>query len=448
MRLLACRDGWPQGLEHPGKIHFEEAVGVPVSYNFTGPLHKRRIGLDNLRASARPTSWTGNDMQFQRKIATVTVLSPLLAVYAFLPVLSAKGQGILATSPVNAGQNVPSNDTQDDVELERGVRLTRDGRFAEAIPHLLAAQGKVANEFAAEFNLALCYVATGQNQAALPVLNNVLNTGHATAGVYNLLAQALLGMSRQEEAYEAFQRSVELDPKNEKLYLFLADSSMGDHLYDFSQKVVAVGLQHLPKSARLHYERGILLSFQDQPDEARLELKLATELGPGTTISYLADAQEGLLDANLPGAIRAARNGLRKEPENYVLLTILGQALIREGVSPGQPEFDEAHVALEKAVATRPDYPVSQLALGQLNLMEDHLKEAITHLENSRRLAPDNPSVYSQLAAAYRREGRRQDAEKMLTVLAGMNREQAARYKLDPPDQKGSYLGTRKQQSQ
>jgi predicted Zn-dependent protease len=252
-------------------------------------------------------------------------------------------------------------------------------------------------------------------------------------------------VSRQEEAFEAFQRSAGLDPKNEKLYLFLADSSMDYHSYDFGLKVVAVGLQHLPKSARLHYERGLLLSFVDRPDEARLDLKLASELAPGTTISFLAEAQAGLLDANMSAAIRAARNGLRKEPENYVLLTILGQALIREGVSPGQPEFDEAQTALEKAAAERPDYAVSQLVLGQLYLMGNRLVEAITHLEKARRLAPDNPSVYSQLAAAYRRGGNLQDAEKMLAVLAGLNREQAAKYKLDPPDHKGSYIGSRNQ---
>ncbi|MGB8473771.1 MAG: tetratricopeptide repeat protein [Candidatus Acidiferrum sp.] len=323
--------------------------------------------------------------------------------------------------------------------------LTRNGRFAEAIPHLLAAQGKAANEFAVEFNLGLCYVATGQNQAALPILNVLLSAGHGTASVYNLQAQALLGESRQQEAFEAFQRSAGLEPKNEKLYLFLMDSSMDYHSYDFGLKVVALGLQHLPKSARLHYERGILLSFVDQPDEARAELKLASELAPDTTISFLAEAQAGLLDANMPAAILAARNGLRKEPGHYILLTILGQALIRDGVSPGQAEFDEAQSALEKSVAARPNYAVSQLALGQLYLMGSHVNEAIMHLEIARRLEPDNPSVYSQLAAAYRRRGDLQDAEKMLVVLAGLNREQAAKYKLDPPDHKGSYIGSRKQ---
>ncbi|HXJ04916.1 MAG TPA: tetratricopeptide repeat protein [Candidatus Acidoferrum sp.] len=366
-------------------------------------------------------------------------------LYVFLPILFAKARTDFQSSPTIARPNVQSNEAQGDTELQSGVALTRQGRFREAIPHLLMAQGRVSNEFAADFNLALCYVATGQNQAAIPVLQSVLSTGHATAGVFNLLAQALVGVSRQEEAFEVFQRSVSLDPKNEKLYLFLADSCMDHQSYGLGLKVIATGLQHLPKSARMHYERGILLSFLDQPDEARLDLKSASELAPGTTIAFLAEAQSGLLDGTMLTAIRAARNGLRKEPENYVLLTILGQALIREGVSPGQPEFDEAQTALEKSAAARPDYSVSQLALGQLYLIGNRLKEAITHLEEARRLAPDNPSVYSQLAAAYRRRGDLDEAEKMLTVLTGLNREQAAKYKLDPPDHKGSYMGTRKQ---
>src|SRR5438105_6468796 len=49
---------------------------------------------------------------------------------------------------------------QAEVELETGITLTRSGRFAEAIPHFLAARGHVSSEYAAEFNLALCYVGT------------------------------------------------------------------------------------------------------------------------------------------------------------------------------------------------------------------------------------------------------------------------------------------------
>src|SRR5690348_144544 len=226
-----------------------------------------------------------------------------------------------------------------EAELRAGIELTGQGRFAEAIPHLLKARGRAGDEFAAEFNLALCYVATGQNEAAIPVLRGLASSGQARAGVYNLLAQALIGASRLEDASAAFGRAVALDPKNEKLYLLVADSCMDHEAYEFGVKVVSTGLEHLPKSARLHYERGILLSFLDQPDEARKDLRAASELAPGSAVGFLAEAQEGLLNADLKQAIRAARGGLRREPDNYVLLTILGQALIREGASPGQPEF-------------------------------------------------------------------------------------------------------------
>ncbi|MHB8500597.1 MAG: tetratricopeptide repeat protein [Candidatus Acidiferrales bacterium] len=385
-------------------------------------------------------------MPGRRGIGTVIVLLLSLGVFVCLSVLTVEGQSVAAASSVPGRQGASSNDVQAEAELQRGVDLTSRGRFQEAIPHLLQArQARIGDEYAADFNLALCYVATGQNEEAILILRSLLNAGHGTAAVYNLQAQALLGVSGPQQALEAFQRSADLDPKNEKLYLFLADSSMDYHTYDFGLRVVGVGLQHLPKSARLHYERGILLSFVDQPDEARVDLKLASELAPGTTISFLAEAQAGLLDANMPAAVRAARNGLQKEPADYVLLTILGKALIREGVSPGQAEFDEAQTALEKAAAAHPDYAVCQLALGELYLIANRLNEAIAELEKARRLAPDNPSVYSLLGAAYRRAGSLQDAEKMFAVLAGLNREQAARYKLDPPDHKGSYIGSRRQ---
>ena len=361
----------------------------------------------------------------------------------FLPISSAQTETPVRI-PATQAHAAQRNDEGAEAELSEGIRLTGQGRFRDAIPHLLAAQGRVSNGFAADFNLALCYVAIGQDQAAIRILDSVLSTGHATASVYNLLAQAQIGASQPEEAFKTFQQAVALDPKNEKLYLFLADSCMDHKSYELGLKFIDLGLRHLPDSARLHYQRGILLSFLDQPDNARQDLKLASKLAPGTAISFLAQAQEGLLNGDMPQAIRAAREGGRKEPGNYILLTILGQALIRQGACPGQPEFSEAQTALEKAVAERPEYSISQLALGQLELMAGHLDQAIEHLMKARQLAPDNPSVYSQLAAAYRQRGDLQEAERMLAVLAGLNRQQAAQYQLDPPDHKGSYIGSRK----
>ena len=82
---------------------------------------------------------------------------------------------------------------QAESELQTGTELTRGGHYAEAIVHLLEAQGRVANEYAAEFNLALCYVGTGQFQKAISILIGLREQGSEGANVENLLAQAYAG---------------------------------------------------------------------------------------------------------------------------------------------------------------------------------------------------------------------------------------------------------------
>src|SRR5438876_35886 len=333
--------------------------------------------------------------------------------------------------PPGTGQN-----PQAESELETGTELTRGGHFAEAIAHLLEAKGRVSNEYAAEFNLALCYVATGQFAKAIRLLSRLREQGRENASVENLLAQAYAGDGQAGEAFEALQRAAAFTPKDEKLYLFVADAFLGHQEDAESLRVIELGLQHLPDSARLHYERGYLLSMLDDFDEAKMEFERAARLAPHSDIGYLATAQENLFGGNLAEVIGVARTATAQGKQDYQLLAILGEALIRVGASPGQVEFAEARDALEKSVAARPNYASSQIALGHVDLLDGRLKAAIEHLETGRRLSPQNLAVYSLLAAAYRKSGQPGQAEAMLGILAKLNQEQAQRIRTAPGDSK------------
>lgn len=372
----------------------------------------------------------------------------LLSVGATLAIVLWPCPRANAQASLQPPQTAPNRATQSEnagaeAELQAGIALTRQGNFREAIPHFLAAQGRVSNEFALDFDLALCYVATNQFKQSIPLLLALRSGGQATADVNNLLAQAYIGNAQPEEAFEAFQRAAALNPKSEKLYLFVADACVDHEYYTLGLDVVNLGLRQLPRSSRLYYERGVLRSFMDQADFAKQDLELASNLAPGTDISYLAAAQKGMLGGNPPEAIQAAREGVERDPKNYILQTILGQALIRSGAGPGQAEFVEAETALERAVAARPNFAAAQLALGQLYLAAHRLDEAIKHLEIARQLAPANTSVYSHLAAAYQRQGDPVEAQKMLAILATLNQGQAAKYKSGSPEHKASYSGSR-----
>jgi predicted Zn-dependent protease len=356
----------------------------------------------------------------------------LLILFAFLSI----AVGWTQTSEIQSPTQQPES------ELERGTALTREGHFANAIPHLLAARNRIHNNYEANFNLALCYVATDQPQLATPILTELRANGHDNAEVNNLLAQAYVGDSQNQKAFKALQQAASLTPMNEKLYMFVADACMSKQAYALGIQVVDLGLKNLPNSARLHFERAMFLSSLDQFDNAKSDFALTRKFAPDSDIAFIATAQEAMFEGNVPEAIHTAREGISKGNNNFILLTLLGDALLRAGITRGQPEFEEARKALEKAVAERPNYPSSQLALGKLYLIDGQVNDAISHLEIARQLAPGNPSVYSNLAAAYRKSGDLKSAKEALAALADLNSSQAQEIRSAPGDRKASYTGT------
>lgn len=376
----------------------------------------------------------------RRAVLTVTILSSLLCRGQFSPQahsLSGTGRQNQPTSestPSRSGETAQAVD-----ELQRGTALTRQGQFKEAIPHLLAARGGAVNAYALEFNLSLCYVGIGEYDKAIPILNELRRRGHESANVDNLLAQAYVGKGQRSEALSALQLAAAISPQDEKLFAFVADACADNQEFELGLEVVELGLRSLPQSARLHYEKAVLLSQLDQFDVAKADFEIARKVGQGSEIGYLAAGQEELLEGNIAEGIRIAREGISKGVQNPALLGILGKALLRSGIMPGQPEFNEAQNALEKSVAVRPNDAGSQIALGQIYLLGGHLDDAIARLEAARRMRPEQPSIYASLAKAYRQKGDSQRAEEAIAKLQSLNQAQAERIRSAPGERKMSY---------
>lgn len=379
-------------------------------------------------------------------------LAGVALTFVPLALLAQAGKDLLFQVPQTAKAQAASDqsptrtDSQAEAELQKGTALTRTGSFAEAIPHLLAARGRVSNDYAASFNLSLCYVATGQPARAIPILTALRGAGRDNADVNNLLAQAYVGDGQNQKALEALQAASRLAPENEKLYLFVADACMAKQEYALGVQVVDLGLDHLPNSAHLHYQRGMFLASLDELDTGKKDFDQAIKLAPQSDIAFVAATQKAMFEGNVSEAVRAAREGIKKGHQHYQLLTLLGEALLRSGIAPGQPEFIEAREALERSVAERPNYAGSQLALGKLDLLENRLDDAIVHLETARQLNPNNASVYSNLAAAYRKRGDLPQAQNMLAVLAKLNQAQAEKIRSAPGERKAGYAGSGKGQ--
>jgi predicted Zn-dependent protease len=329
----------------------------------------------------------------------------------------------IALAPMHASPMQGQTRSDPESELRTGIDLTRQGMLAQAIPHLQAASGHVKDGYVAEFNLALCYVGTGQFETAIGILNSLRANGHDTPAMNNLLAQAYVGEGKPQPAIKALEAAAAQSPTDEKLYALVADACNDYKQYELGLQVVNLGLTKLPQSPRLHYERALFLAQLDRFEEAKPEFERAVSLQPEGDIAYLAMVQEALYEDRIPDAVRLARQGIAAGNRNAVLLSLLGTVLLHAGAVPGQPEFAEARTALETSVSERPNNSSAQIALGNLYLLDNKLDDAVTHLEIGRRLEPRNPEVYSHLANAYQRLGERQKAQEMLAILGQLVRQ-------------------------
>lgn len=388
--------------------------------------------------------WARSDLLCKTlaRVILAASLCLILCPRLFAQRQSIPGSGVSNSQP-DQSASLASDDTesaQAEQEMQRGTVLTRQGRFKDAIPHLLAAQGHITNDYALNFNLALCYVGIGENQKAIAVLED-LRRSHENADVENLLAQAYVGNNQGSKALAAVDRAAAISPKDEKLFAFVADACTQSQAFDLGLKVVDIGLKSLPQSPRLHYLRGTLLADLDQLDEAKADFDLASKTGQRTEIGYLSSAYKNFLEGNMPEAIRIARQSIAQGTENPTLLTILGQALLRSGITPGQPEFTEAQTALEKSISERPNDASSQIALGEIYLLGGRFADAVAHLQTARQMKPNQPAIYANLAKAYRKLGDEQNAQEALSKLEALNEAQAEHIRNAPGERKMSYGG-------
>jgi tetratricopeptide (TPR) repeat protein len=308
-------------------------------------------------------------------------------------------------------------------ELRTGSELTRQGYLQQAIPHLLAAQRAGLAPYAVGVNLGICYLGTGQYQKAAAVLESLHDSGLGSAAVENLLSQTYIATGQPEKSFRAFLRAAALDPKNEKLYDYLADACTDHKDYALGLRIVDHGLTQLPGSARLHYEKALFLAQLGSLGQAKPEFDRAAQLAPGCYIGYLAQVQKALYEGDLSTADKVLHQAIQAGHRDYRTLSLLGTVLLYEGAMPGQPQFAEAQKALEESAHERPNFPSTQIALGRIFLMQGKATLAVAHLEIGRRLEPGNPAVYTSLAQAYEMLGDHSKARAMRLQLGQILKE-------------------------
>jgi len=176
-----------------------------------------------------------------------------------------------------------------------------------------------------------------------------------------------------------------------------------------------------PNSADIHMLLGQALSEQAQYVTAVDEYRKAIALDPKQAQThYLAGL--ALIHAGKPAeAINEFRDALKLQPSDVRSKYHLAFALIQT------QQKDEALRLLEEVIHEDPKYADAYYQLGKLQIEHGDLKPAILSLEAGARLNPQVDYIHYQLALAYRRVQRIEDAGREMKLYQDLKEQRRSR---------------------
>jgi tetratricopeptide (TPR) repeat protein len=280
--------------------------------------------------------------------------------------------------------------------LALGFALFNEGRYAESAELFVALAGQRPGDPSALYGAALSTFNTGRAAEAEPLARRAVESARAAAtnpsegGAHAsspdaralnaraadalvLLAVVLAVRGDDAGALKSAREAVALAPEN-----FDAQFTLGRALYGAGDTAAASGAFRLAVALR--------------PEDARARFFLATSL-----------EQSGDED----GALASYRELATRAPRAAEGHLGLGVLLVKRG----GVEAEEGLKELSRAIEINPDLYEARIALGRALVARGRAAEAIEHLRRAAELAPGNPEPHYQLSLAYRRLGRKSDAD-------------------------------------
>ena len=268
-----------------------------------------------------------------------------------------------------------------------GTDLIKEGRWADASQLFVALAEKLPNDSTILYCAALTTFNSGQSVDAQQfidraVANDLAETkkepknseiSHRAADALVLQAVVLANRKNDNAALESARLAVNLAPDS-----FDAQFALGRALFGMGDTAGAV--------------RAFQTAVSLKPADLRARFFLATALersGDDT------------------GALKAYRELIAKEPRSAEGHLGLGVLLVKLG---GEKQA-EGITELERCVAIEPNNYEARVTLGRVLVSKGRAADAIDHLRVAANLAPNNPEPHYQLALAYRKLGRKDEAE-------------------------------------
>lgn len=175
------------------------------------------------------------------------------------------------------------------------------------------------------------------------------------------------------------------------------------------------------KSAELHMLLGSAYADQKEYETALLEYRRSLALDPSQAQTHYLAGLALIRNGRPLEAIDDLRAALKLDASDVSAKYHLAFALIQA------QQKDEARTLLLEVIQQDPRRPDAYYELGKLQLEQGDTKSAVASLEAGTKLNPEAEYIHYQLAMAYRRDARTEDAEREIKLYQELKNRQRGR---------------------
>jgi len=297
--------------------------------------------------------------------------------------------------------------------LALGYALFNAGRFAESAELFGVLVERRPQDASALYGAALATFNSGRAADAEPLARRAVESARLAsnssaasgASAHSQGAGARSTGTATQEAQGAQSHALDVRTADALVLLAVVLAVRGDDAGALKSAREAAALA--PESFDAQFTLGRALYGAGDAAAAARAFRSAVALRPADAQArfFLATSLEQSGDDD--GALAAYRELATREPRAAEGHLGLGVLLVKRGGADAEEGMKE----LARAIEINPDLYEARVALGRALVALGRAAEAIEHLKRAAQLAPGNPEPHYQLSLAYRRLGRKADAE-------------------------------------
>lgn len=189
---------------------------------------------------------------------------------------------------------------------------------------------------------------SGQNLAAIPILQESIRLDARNFDAHHALGSALLQTGHFPEASAVLLRALTLRPNSAAAWRDIGISYDRQNLHEPAIEAYRNALVASPQLADVLSRLGQLYTMYSRADEASDCYERAADLKPDTTQARLLRSDARLLQGDISGAENWARKAIALAPEESAAHATLAGLLYAQG------RFDEAAASFEEALRLNP----------------------------------------------------------------------------------------------